>query len=330
MSFFFKTICLFVVIWALPALGESAVAPSTSTPSTSAASTEALELGRKIYNYRCYYCHGYSGDAKTLAARFMVPTPRDFTQTTLTALSRENMLLAVTKGRDKTAMTSFTKFLSAQDIERVVDFIRYEFISKGLVNTRYHTKENGWEGHEKYKIAFPFATGEIALDSPQEKLTEPQRAGLQLYLSSCITCHDNSKINDYGDIWQSQAISYPRNNYSFTQFDGSTGASTYQKHDTFALLASPSAQVKQGESLFRSNCAFCHALDGSGQNWIGSFLEKKPQNLQNSTFINNANKNTLKIMIKKGKINTSMPAWESVLTDDQIDAIISYIYQAFH
>jgi cytochrome c oxidase cbb3-type subunit III len=320
MSLFCKTLRLFILALVFPAYTSSAVEIST----------DALESGRKIYNYRCYYCHGYSGNAKTLAARFMVPPPRDFTQTTLSSLTRDDMLLAVTKGRDKTAMTSFTKFLSEQDIALVVDFIRYEFISKGLENTRYHTKENGWDGHEKYEIAFPFATGEIALDTAQEKLTAQQRAGLQLYLTSCITCHDNSNVNDYGGIWQSQAISYPRNNYSFTHFDGVTGASTYQKHDTFALLDSSSVKVKQGEALFRNNCAFCHALDGSGQNWIGSFLAKKPQNLQSSTFISDVNKEELMIMIKKGKMNTSMPAWESVLSDNQIEAIISYIYEAFH
>ena len=38
------------------------------------------ELGRKVYNFRCYFCHGYSGAAKTLAATYLKPLPRDFTR----------------------------------------------------------------------------------------------------------------------------------------------------------------------------------------------------------------------------------------------------------
>ena len=152
------------------------------------------------------------------------------------------MLDVVTNGKLATAMTGFSKFLSDDEINIVVDFVRQEFMAQQLENTRYHTLENGWPEHDKYQAAFPFATGEIALDVNQQSLTEQQRLGLQLYLGSCITCHDNSKVENGGDIWSTQAISYPRNNFSFTNFDGFTGASTYQKHDTFEKLDDASKQ----------------------------------------------------------------------------------------
>ncbi len=38
---------------------------------------------RAIYNFRCYFCHGYSGDAKTLASTYLKPQPRDFTSINL-------------------------------------------------------------------------------------------------------------------------------------------------------------------------------------------------------------------------------------------------------
>jgi len=315
-----KLICFVVVLFT----------SATSFAAENNMSAEDLTKGRQIYNYRCYYCHGYSGDAQTLAARFLSPKPRDFSKSSLISLTKEQMVAMVTHGRKNTAMTGFTKFLSTDDISLVVDFIRQEFMKNKLENTRYHTKENGWPEHHKYLSAFPFATGEIALDVKQESLTKQQRVGLSLYLSSCITCHDNSRVNDAGDIWQTQSISFPRNNYSFTDFDGFTGASTYQKHDTFSLLNSAAPEVKQGEQLFRDNCAFCHAMDGSGKNWIGSFLDNKPQNLQDKAFMQFVDRTTLKIMIQKGKVNTSMPAWESVLSELEIDAIISYINVAFY
>ena len=43
------------------------------------AASGAHERGRAIYNFRCYFCHGYAGDARTLAAGMLSPSPRDFT-----------------------------------------------------------------------------------------------------------------------------------------------------------------------------------------------------------------------------------------------------------
>ena len=57
------------------------------------------EAGRAIYNYRCYFCHGYSGDARTLASTYLTPPPRDFTRSAPEALARDTMLRAVTGGR---------------------------------------------------------------------------------------------------------------------------------------------------------------------------------------------------------------------------------------
>lgn len=294
------------------------------------AETNEHQQGRKIYNYRCYYCHGYSGDAKTLAARFMAPKPRDFTSANAKLLTRDQMLSALTHGRDGTAMTSFTKFLSRHEMALVIDFIRDEFIEWQRQNTKYHTVDNGWPEHQKYAVAFEFATGETPLDTDPQSLTNNQRRGLSLYLTSCITCHDQSRVIDPGPIWQLRAISFPRNNFSFTNFDGFTGASVYQQHDTLNPLKDGTAQQLAGQQLFQDNCAFCHARDGSGKNWIGSFLAQPPRNLTDGKFMASIDTVALKAMIENGKLNTSMPAWKNVLSPAQINAIVAYIDRAFH
>jgi cytochrome c oxidase cbb3-type subunit 3 len=71
------------------------------------ATIQELELGRKIYNFRCYYCHGYSGNARTLAATFLTPKPVDFTSISPNNLSRERMMQSIQTGRPGTAMMSF-------------------------------------------------------------------------------------------------------------------------------------------------------------------------------------------------------------------------------
>ncbi len=130
--------------------------------------------GRAIYNFRCYFCHGYSGNAKTVAASFMKPPPADFTRALPTELTEARIEATLLLGKPGTAMKSFAKVLDQKEIRAVARFVHDEFVVKKAANTRYHTAENGWPNHERYEIAFPFATGEIALDHPWEKLSPTQ------------------------------------------------------------------------------------------------------------------------------------------------------------
>tara|TARA_R110002167_G_scaffold12233_2_gene52315 strand:- start:13417 stop:14394 length:978 start_codon:yes stop_codon:yes gene_type:complete len=295
-----------------------------------AADLQRHEMGRELYNYRCYYCHGYSGDAKTLAATFLSPPPRDFSATALEELSRERMIDVVTLGVPKTAMTSFSRYLTPEEMALVVDFVRQEFMQNQLENTRYHTPENGWPDHQRYQSAFDFATGALALDAPQEQMSAEQQQGLRLFLNSCVSCHDRARVEDEGPIWESRAISYPRNNFSYTNFDGTTSASIYTEHDRIPQLQQLTGLQQQGEQLFQDNCAFCHAADGTGKNWIGSFLDAHPRDLTDAGFMGLIDSSRLKMIIRDGVVGTSMPAWKSVLEENQINALVEYISRAFY
>jgi cytochrome c oxidase cbb3-type subunit 3 len=288
------------------------------------------EQGRVIYNYRCYFCHGYSGDAKTLASTFLDPAPRDFSRTNPESLSRQTMTDIVRMGKPGTAMHGFSRVLADPEIAAVVEFVRSEFMLEQRTNTRYHTVENGWPDHDRYRHAFPFATGTIPLDLPWQQLNPDLTRGKQLFLTSCITCHDRAVVSDEGDIWSKQSVSYPRNNYSHSRIDAVSSASVYAKHDIAPRLENLSAQARGGKQLWQQNCAFCHAADGSGDNWIGSFLEPKPRNLSDARVMRFMTRELLLQRIRNGLENTSMPAWKNVLSDNQIQLIISYINEAFY
>lgn len=243
------------------------------------------------------------------------------------------MIAAVTNGRPSTAMQSFANTLESSEIAAVVDFVRQEFMLAQKPNTRYHTVENGWPDHQRYQAAFPFALGEILLDTPAETLTPEQRIGLQLFLNSCISCHDRANVKDEGEFWEPRAVSYPRNQYQHTapqQADSATGATPYAKHDLAPQLTGLSAGEKEGEQLFQKNCAFCHAADGTGKNWIGSFLQPHPRNLTDPKIMVTMTRERLKQTIRDGLPGTTMSAWKDVLSDQQIDNIIAYINRAFH
>lgn len=323
--------------------GGSARSPAV----TGATAVTAHEAGRSIYNFRCYYCHGYSGDARTLASEMLDPSPRDFTELEPARALRAAMLAAVRDGRAGTAMQPFRDVLSTAEIEAVVGFVLAEFVEHKRTNARYHTAANGWPDHERYRSAFPFATGEIPTDVPWQALDDAQASGKRLYMSACVSCHDHGRVTDPGPAWELRAVSYPPNEdacagchvYSealhgrpHPSGHGAPGTGNdgpYALHDAAPRLAAPSPQLRRGERLFQRNCAFCHAADGSGRNWIGAFLEPHPRDLSDRAFMARRTRAQLADAIRDGLPGTSMPAWKSVLAEEEIAAVTAYLGAAF-
>ena len=302
--------------------------------SAAAAPTPAqLEAGRKVYNFRCYFCHGYSGNAQTVAASFLSPPPVDFTRAEASRFTPEFIVSALREGRPGTAMKSFRSVITDLEMEQVAVFVVDEFVRRKAPNTHYHTPENGWPNHERYQDAFPFATGEIPSDRPWEALTEAQVRGKRLFMSSCLSCHDRGERGSDTVIWDARPLSYPRNNYSHTappELDAMTSASPYRLHDIPPQIAGMTALELHGEKLFQDNCAFCHGADGTGKNWIGSFLESHPRNLRDPAFMAGMTRTRLAATIREGLPNTSMPAWKNVLNSEEIAAVVAYIAKAFY
>jgi len=287
--------------------------------------------GRAIYNFRCYFCHGYSGNAKTVAASFLNPPPADFTRATATELPEARIAATLREGRPGTAMKSFATILSEPEITAVARFVHDEFVVRKAVNTRYHTAENGWPDHERYRIAFPFATGEIPMSQSWESLDVEQAQGRRLFQESCITCHDRGPAGRNDVAWDTRPLSYPRNNFSFSApVDASGSASPYAMHDRKPVIKGLTKSERHGEKLFQANCAFCHAADGTGKNWIGSFLEPHPRNLRDPAFMSSITREHFISVVSNGLENTSMPAWKNVLGKNEIQAIADYVNRAFH
>ena len=339
--------------------------PQSSSPGPVRVSEATLERGRTIYNFRCYFCHGYSGDARTLASTYLEPRPRDFRGTRPQDLTRAAMIAAIRDGRAGSAMKGFSGILADDEMQAVADFVRHEFMEQHAENTRYHTRENGWPDHERNAAAFPFARGELAIDTPWEQLTVPQQQGMRLFRSACITCHAHGKVNEPGTVWESRPVSFPRDAYcaschqdvprsepagvghpqrpathTFAQRDGSVPlhaptraegqlAANYVIHDQPPVLVNASAQEQRGERLFQKNCAFCHAGDGTARGWIGSFLEPHPRDLTSAEQMRGMTRERLLRSVAEGLPGTSMPAWKSVLTGEEIEAVAAYIATAF-
>ena len=66
-----------------------------------------LARGKALFDMRCYFCHGYAGDARTAAARVLDPPPADLTALTGVAATLESIAHVIRDGRAGTAMIGF-------------------------------------------------------------------------------------------------------------------------------------------------------------------------------------------------------------------------------
>lgn len=295
----------------------------------------------------CYFCHGYAGDAKTVASGYLNPPPRDFTTTDPAQLSRDQMVATVRNGKTDTAMMGFATKLSAHEINAVIDFIRHNFMEQQHYNTHYHTEENGWYDFSRYAAAFPFISGERAMNDVD--LGSEEQQGLSLFIDHCLTCHEGRSLESGQLELDHRPVSYPRAGYSARKDDGQivvqikdqgesqaaipidsiSAASPYARHEVAPQGTDLSPQQREGERLFQANCAFCHGADGTGKNWIGSFLQPHPRNLNDANAMQGMTPDRLQDVISNGLEGTTMSAWKSVLTRQQIEAISAYVMRVF-
>ena len=287
--------------------------------------------GRSVYRFYCYQCHAYAGNAQTLSSTYLNPRPRDFTKESRESLPVGRMLDAVRNGRPGTAMVKFGGVLTGAEIEAVVWYIRDELLGNPNADAKYHSPENGWNNHDRYSAAFPFVTGDISLSTPLDELDATQQAGRELYVSACVSCHDQPNSAEGEAIWETRAVSFPRRHYSHREppLDAVSAASPYARHEIATVPETMTDMESRGMRLYQDNCAFCHAPDGTGQNWIGSFLEPKPRDFTSRGFTLGKAPGAFREIVRQGIPGTSMPAWRHVLSNEEIDAIIAYIGVAF-
>jgi len=85
----------------------------------------SLEVGRRIYDKECAFCHGVTGEADTDAARVLIPPPRKFADPVEMARVDDGRLYAAIKlGRPGTAMASWGSLLTPVEIIDVMRYVR--------------------------------------------------------------------------------------------------------------------------------------------------------------------------------------------------------------
>lgn len=265
----------------------------------------AATSGKHLFLRHCSYCHGYMGDARTTAAQVLDPKPRDLTAPP--RLDVDKVSAAVRDGRSGTAMPSFSKVLSRAEIKAVAEYVIRSFAARTGEGGRYHTAENGWPDHDaRYAPAIPFALGELAVDVPLLNLSPTQREGLDLFKGACVSCH-------FGK--HERTIHLPDHEEK-------------GPHDNPPEIVDMTPAEKEGGRLYQAACAQCHAADGSGQNWIGRFLDPSPTDLRAPRSLGLLSSDTFIERTLRAAEGTSMPSFEHVLSRTQVESIAAYLRRA--
>lgn len=84
-----------------------------------------------------------------------------------------------------------------------------------------------------------------------------------------------------------------------------------------------------GHALFLQNCVECHGVKGDGEGPRAYFIFPRPRNFNRESSRRRFNRPALYQSIARGKIGTEMPAWDTVLTAQQIADLSEYVFRSF-
>lgn len=314
---------------------------------------------RDLYRKYCSVCHGKGGDGKSAVAPGMMPPPGDFTAPgALVTLTRKRMMTSVTEGRPGTAMASWKNTIKPDEIAGVVDYIRNTlmlssrakdaspgrrlFAEKcsvchgdggdvaiwaqgGLVPApRNFTTDNArWElTRDRMIFSISYGRPETAMPSWSGRLTRKEIESVVSYIRESFMFPDGVEREKR-----------PRS--GTVRADGSRNGRdhAHDHYDTSDMfLPMPyglTGQMTWGKTFFEAQCAICHGKQGDGKGPRSEFVYPKPRDFHHPSSRHRLNRPHLFEVIAKGVLGSEMPAWEKVLTAQEIAHLAEFIFQTF-
>ena len=322
-----------------------------------------------LYHNYCSVCHGDKGDGRSRAQNSLNPPPFDFTKPAAAQQTRERMIDAVKNGRAGTAMTPWKTQLTQKEIEAVVDYVRNTFMpassaadsSRGrAVYSKNCSVCHGEKGDGRSRAQNSMnpppldftAPGASAVMTQQRMITsvtfgrpDTAMAGFKTQLSK----EDISAVVDYiraGFMASKDGISGISNARRQAAPDGPKAATTVMaasapkpatghihKHVGTKMSAPmPSGlkgNVDKGGAFYKDNCATCHGKTGDGRGPRAYFINPKPRDFLHPASRQVLNRVELFEMISEGKPGTDMPAWNKVLSPQEIANVAEFVFQRF-
>ena len=116
--------------------------------------------------------------------------------------------------------------------------------------------------------------------------------------------------------------------------DSMKESDTLQKQTDKTLFDLPisadlSGDAGNGKMYYMQNCTACHGAGGNGDGPRAYFIYPRPRDFNHPASKARFNRPELFKAIKKGVVGREMPAWEKVMSDQQIADITEYVFQSF-
>ena len=320
-----------------------------------------------LYHNYCSVCHGDKGDGRSRAQNSLNPPPRDFTTPAASQLTRESMIEAVKNGRPGTAMTPWKSQLSPKEIEALVDYMRNTFMmasysggsSRGrTVYSKSCSVCHGEKGDGRSRaqnslnppprdFTVPGISAEL---TKQRMITSVTYGRPDTAMAGFKTQLSNEDINAVVDYILAGFM-------GGTSTEGISGISNVGRAAPTVTAKAPAeaapkaatghvhkhvgtpmsepmpnglkGNVAKGEAFYMDNCATCHGKTGDGRGPRAYFINPKPRNFLHPAAREMLNRVELFEMISEGKLGTEMPAWNKVLSPQEIANVSEFVFQRF-
>lgn len=349
---------------AAASLAVAAPAPAQSGKRVAAASNDPAAL---YHNY-CSVCHGDKGDGRSRAQNSLNPPPRDFTAPAAAQeLSRARMILGVKEGRPGTAMTGWKTQLDDRQIELVVDYVRDTFMvasantdaSRGRqIYAKTCSVCHGDRGQSstwaKGNLNPPprdFTTPAALAELSRERMIAAVAAGrpgtAMTAFASQLSKDDIVAVVDY--VQKSLMQPGVSAQISGTSAHGALPAAGVAAGTPAAPTGAPPAPAvataaadmalpmpagltgvaDRGKRFYDANCATCHGVKGDGAGPRAYFIRPKPRNFVTAEARGVFNRPLIYAAVATGRNGTEMPAWDKVMTPQEIADVSEYVFRTF-
>lgn len=110
--------------------------------------------------------------------------------------------------------------------------------------------------------------------------------------------------------------------------ENSASNSTPETANTSAATTTPEPtppmdETALGNKVYAERCALCHGPEGKGDGTAAAGLNPKPRNHTDGSYMKTRTDEELLTVIRNGK--GGMPAWGSVLSEQEIAAVLKHV-----
>jgi mono/diheme cytochrome c family protein len=98
---------------------------------------------------------------------------------------------------------------------------------------------------------------------------------------------------------------------------------------TRPLPAGLVGEATRGRALYLANCVACHGAEGDGQGPRAYFIVPGPRNFRDPGARRIYDRPRLYRAIARGKLGSEMPAWDTVLTAQEIADLAEFVFRAY-